>query len=526
MIPADREAEVLRLYYGDKWRIGTIASQLGIHHSTVERVLHQAGVDVTKVLRPSIADPYVPFIIEKLEKYPKLCASRLFEMVKERGYPGRPDHFRAVVSRYRPRPEPEAYLRLRTLPGEVGQCDWGHFGKIKVGRAQRRLLCFVMTAAWSRKIFLRFYFGEAMPNFLRGHVDTFTAWGVCPRGIWYDNLKSAVIERVGDAIRFNKTILSLSGHYHFEPRPVAPRRGNEKGRVERGIRYIRDSFFAAREYKDINDLNDQATKWADGISADRRCPGERQLTVREAFEIDRNSMLALPANPFPTEERVEVSVGKTPYVRFDLNDYSVPHTLVKRTLVVAATLDQVRILDGNQIAATHHRTFDRDQQIENPAHIAALVERKHHARKERGMDRLHNAVPSTRLLLKAIAERGGSLGGTTNRLLGLLDASGAQALERAVQEAVASDAPHLAAVQQILERHRRERKQAPPIAVQLPDDPRVRNQVVKPQPLAAYNDLVPRGDPDQGDPEGNGDANYPQQGDSPVAGEQQGKGEA
>jgi transposase len=413
-------------------------------------------------------------------------------MVKERGYAGGPDHFREVVSRYRPRPEPEAYLRLRTLPGEVGQVDWGHFGKIRVGRAERRLLGFVMTAAWSRKVFLRFYFGEAMPNFLRGHVDAFTAWGSCPRVLWYDNLKSAVIERIGDAIRFNETLLALAGYYHFEPRPMAPRRGNEKGRVERSIRYVRNSFFAARQYKDIDDLNCQADKWADGISSDRQCPGERHLTVREAFEVDRDSMLELPANPFPTEERVEVSVGKTPYVRFDLNDYSVPHTLVGRTLVVTATLDQVRILDGNQIVATHARTFDRDRQIEDPAHIEALIERKHHARKERGMDRLHQAVPGTRQFLRAIAERGGNLGSTTNRLLGLLEANGADALERAVQEAVASETPHLAAVHQILERHRRELGQAPPIPVELPDNPRVRNLVVKSQPLAAYDELAKR----------------------------------
>jgi transposase len=492
MISAEREAEILRLFHAEKWRIGTIAAQLGIHHCTVERVLRQAGVATAQTLRPSIADPYVPFMIATLEKYPRLCASRLFEMVKQRGYPGGPDHFRAIVSRYRPRPPAEAFLRLRTLPGEVGQCDWGYFGKIRVGRALRRLLGFVLVAAWSRKIFLRFYFGDAMPNFLRGHVAAFTAWGFCPREIWYDNLKSAVIERVGDAIRFNETILALASYYHFKPHPVAPYRGNEKGRVERAVRYIRNSFFAAREFTDLDDLNAQADRWTEGLSADRRCPGERHLTVREAFVIDRQAMLVLPDNPFPTEERVEVSVGKTPYVRFDLNDYSVPHTLVRRTLVVAATLDQVRILDGSQIVATHPRSFDRDQQIEEPAHIAALVERKQHARQERGRDRLRYAVPSSQQMLIAIAERGGNLGSTTNRLLGLLDANGAEALERAVQEAVASGTPHLAAVHQGLERQRRERGQVPPIAVTLPDNPRVRDLVVKPHALAPYDALAPR----------------------------------
>lgn len=489
MISPDRETDILRLFHAEKWRVGTIASQLGIHHSTVRRVLSGAGVDLAATLRPSIADPYVPFIIETLKKYPRLRASRLFHMVRERGYPGAEDHFRAIVARYRPRPEPEAYLRLRTLPGEQAQTDWGKFGRIRVGRAERRLAGFIMTLSWSRRRFLRFYYGEAMPNFIRGHVDAFNYFGGVPRVNLYDNLKSAVIERVGDAIHFNETFLEVAKHYHFEPRPVAPYRGNEKGRVERSVRFVRDSFFAAREYKDLDDLNAQALAWCDGIAADRPCPEDRTMTVREAFECEQPHLLELPDNPFVTDEKEPVSVGKTPYVRFDLNDYSVPHTLVRRSLVVSATLDQVRILDGNQVVASHPRSFDRDQQIEDPAHVAALVERKSKARKERGMDRLHHAVPSTRDLLIRIAERGGNLGSTVNRLLQMLEANGAQALEEAIREVLAHDAPHLAAIHQVLDRRRRERGQGPAIPVQLPDNPRVRNLVVRPHALADYDAL-------------------------------------
>ena len=122
MISASLEAEILRLYHAEKWPIGTIAAQLRVHHTTVRRVLAQAQIPAGRQsLRPSIADPYVGFIVQILEKYPRLRASRLYEMVCARGYPGRPDHFRAVVARYRPRPAPEAYLRLRTLPGEQAQ---------------------------------------------------------------------------------------------------------------------------------------------------------------------------------------------------------------------------------------------------------------------------------------------------------------------------------------------------------------------------------------------------------------------
>jgi len=109
-------------------------------------------------------------------------------------------------------------------------------------------MAFVMVLSWSRQIFLRFYLNQRMENFLRGHVAAFDAWGALPRVLLYDNLKSAVLERRDDAIRFHPTLLALSAHYRFEPRPVAVARGNEKGRVERAIRYIRDSFFAGRQW--------------------------------------------------------------------------------------------------------------------------------------------------------------------------------------------------------------------------------------------------------------------------------------
>ena len=107
-------------------------------------------------------------------------------------------------------------------------------------------MAFVMVLSHSRQIFLRFFPDARMENFLRGHVAAFTAWGGVPRVLLYDNLKSAVLERRGDAIRFHPTLLGFAGQYRYEPRPVAVARGNEKGRVERAIRYVRDAFFAAR----------------------------------------------------------------------------------------------------------------------------------------------------------------------------------------------------------------------------------------------------------------------------------------
>ena len=316
----DRETrtEVLRLYHAEKWKIGTIARQLGVHHGTVRRVLRDAEEPRQRKPRRSKLDPFIPFIQQTLKKYPKLPASRLYEMVCGRGYRGSQSHFRRVIAPMRPKPEAEAYLRLKTLPGEQSQVDWAHFGKVRIGRAERPLMAFVMVLSYSRRIFLRFYLGAAMSNFLRGHIDAFEAWQGVPREIWCDNLKSVVIERRGTAVHFNPRYLDFAAHYRFLARPVAIARGNEKGRVERAIRYARDSFFAAREWRDIDDLNAQAEAWCEGIAADRPWPEDRSISVREAFEKERSSLMALPGDRFPVDERVEVVIGKTPYARFDL----------------------------------------------------------------------------------------------------------------------------------------------------------------------------------------------------------------
>ena len=185
--------------------------------------------------------------------------------------------------------------------------------------------------------------------------------------------------------------------------------------MERAIRYVRDSFFPARTWRDLDDLDAEAQAWCLGPAADRPCPEERFLSVREAFAQEREKLLALPDNPFATEERLEVRVGKTPYVRFDLNDYSVPHTHVQRFLTVMASPQEVRILDGATVIARHPRSYDRGAQIEDAAHLAELAARKRAARAHRGQDRLAQAVPNSRELLVAAAARGENLGALDRR---------------------------------------------------------------------------------------------------------------
>lgn len=486
-VDADMEALILRHKLVDDWPVGTIASQLGIHHDVVRRVIAQHNVPASvKVRRTRMEDPYVDFIKETLSKYPKLHASRLYQMAKERGFPGSESHFRKVVAGYRPKKTPEPFLRLTKIVADEAQVDWGHFGSVQIGNTVRKLYAFVMTLSWSRMIWLQFFHDMQMANFLRGHVDALSFFGGTPRKLLYDNLKSAVVERHGNAIRFNEDLLQLATHYGFEPRAAAPRRGNEKGCVERSIRYVRASFFAAREFHSITRLNEEAVVWSREISANRCWPQDDQRLVLDVFVEERAKLRTLPSDPFPAYERKTVSVGRTPWIRFDKNDYSVPAKYVRQTVDVLADHQRIRVVADGDIVCDHCRSFERRASIEDPAHMKAVRQYKRKARLASAGDRLRISAPSSESFLHRAAERGSNLGGMVSTLLTLLDTYGGPALEVAISAINDKELASANAVRQLLEQQARAANRNPPSPVRLPR-PELENLIVREPKLSIYD---------------------------------------
>jgi transposase len=160
-----------------------------------------------------------------------------------------------------------------------------------------------MVWTYSRQIFLRFFLDARMENFLCGHVQAFESWCGVPRVILYDNLRRPVLGPQRNDIRFHPILFEFAGHYRYEPRPVATARGNERGRMERAIRYLRTSFFAAREFVDLDDINAQADLWCRAFVGDRRCPERSTHNVRVAFAEKAHLLLELPSNAYPLLER-------------------------------------------------------------------------------------------------------------------------------------------------------------------------------------------------------------------------------
>jgi hypothetical protein len=177
---------------------------------------------------------------------------------------------------------------------------------------------------------------------------------------------------------------------------------------------------------------------------------------------------------------------KTIYVRFDLNDYSIPPEAVGRPLTLVASDTSVRILDGALELARHPRTYDRQKQVLDPSHQEAVLKLKRKAFHATAAARLEQAVPESKTLLDRAFALGESAGSQTAQLVKLLDEYGPAALRRAIVEALERNTPRACSVAFLL------RRQAPPrrVALDLSGHPQAQSIDVRPHDLETYDELV------------------------------------
>jgi len=309
-IPPDLEAQILRYHHVEKWRAGTIARQF-------ERALRSGGESIMQPacqercsVRRSQIEPYLPFIRETLESS-NATASRLFGMVRERGYRGRSRYFRpshcppsATTASRRP------ICRLRTLPA-TAQVGLGTLWHLTNRRARRPLMLSSWCCSWSRQIFLRFFLDARMESFCvvmsrrsRPSMDVRVS---CSTTI--SERCAGTSGRMPSAPPDNW--FAFAAHYRYEPRPVAVARGNEKAASSAPSAMCADSFFAARKFT-ISTISMRRRSLCSAWQSIVPCPEQRTKSVREAFAEEVPRLLQLPDNPFPLAERVVVKVARRP----------------------------------------------------------------------------------------------------------------------------------------------------------------------------------------------------------------------
>ena len=209
----------------------------------------------------------------------------------------------------------------------------------------------------------------------------------------------------------------------------------------------------------------------------------------DAFEQERAALQPPPETGFDCDDALDVQAGKTPYVRYDLNDYSIPHEFVRQTLQVRASPQQVRIYNATACLATHPRCYDKGQHIADPQHIDALRRFKSNSARHSGQHRLYQQAPDSEVFLQHNVELGHRLSQSVRLLTRWLDQYGNTALVKALQEALAQSCYHTDGVLQILERHREQHQRPVPLSIQLPDKA-LDHSPLSPASLDAYDRLV------------------------------------
>jgi transposase len=294
----------------------------------------------------------------------------LLREIQGRGYTGGLTQLILYGQPYRPKHEAIAVMRFETTPGQQGQVDWGSFGEIDYEGRQRPLSVFVMTLGWSRAMYIEFTVNSNTDWFIRCHQHAFEYFGGVPREVLHDNLKSAVIARDGAGrIVWNERYLDFAKYSGFVPHACKPYPAQTKGKVERGIGYVRQNFWCGLHFSDLADLNRQGQDWVNTIAN----PRVHGTTGEVPFErLAHEAVQPLPGQRFDTSIKTERCASRDCLVSYDGNFYSVPAAWAQKMLLIKETEDcQLIMLNGlGEVVAVHGKRPGRHQRVILAAHYA------------------------------------------------------------------------------------------------------------------------------------------------------------
>jgi transposase len=438
----------------DHLRVSQICSMLGLDERTVLHWVHEGSYHQRRTPpRPSKLDPYKPQIVKWLETYP-YSSVQIFQRLQEQGYQGGITILKSYVAKIRPR-KIKAFLTLSFAPGECAQVDWGQYGTVKVGSTQRRLSFFVMVLCYSRMMYVEFTVSETMEQFLGCHQNAFEYFGVVPGAIMVDNLKCAVIKRhVGQAPVFNARYQDFANHYGFTIRACGVGKGNEKGRVENGVGYVKKNFLAGLDIPDFGCANPAAKNWLETIANVREHGATHQQPV-ELFKNEKAAMRQLPAMPYDVGVIRPVRANNRFRVALEGNRYSVPSEYAGAHLSMKVYPDRLCLYHEHTLIASHPRSYDRNQDIENPDHPRALLQQRRKAREQRLLMRFLTLSPKAETYYQQLVKRRMNPQHHIRQIVALSEIYGDEKLTRAIEDAFTYQAFSCEYIANILEQRER-----------------------------------------------------------------------
>jgi transposase len=439
MIDYHRFCQIQHLHAHEGLNASQIAQAVSLDRRTVAYWLTQEHFRPRKP-RPhaSKLDPFKPDIVRLLERHP-YSAAQVFQRLREHGFDGSYELVKAYVRTVRPRRQ-AAFLTLAFAPGECAQVDWGAFGAVPVGHTHRQLSFFVMVLCYSRMLYVEFTVSQTMEHFLACHQHAFEFFGGIPRKIMVDNLKSAVLKRaVGEAPVLNPKYLDFATHHGFTITPCNVGKGNEKGRVENGVGYVKKNFLAGLEIPDFSALNPAARHWLDTV-ANVRLHGETREQPTTLWHTERPSLRPVPLHPFDIATVSQVRASRQFRITVETNRYSVPAQYAGHALTLKTYPDRVCLYRGDQLIARHGRSYERHTDIEDPDHPKPLLEQRKKARDHKVFMRFLALSPRAEAYYLQLEARRLNPHQHVRKIVALSDIYTPEAVARAMEDAFVYEA--------------------------------------------------------------------------------------
>ena len=463
MLEPGLQAEILRLYHAEQLSRRQIAGQLGINRKTVAAVI-QRGRVITQVRqrrpRASILEPHHALIDRLLEDAPARSAVNILQRLRDAGYRGGITILRDRLREIRPTAAREAFFELDFAPGEAAQVDWGEFGDVFGDGTKVHV--FVMVLCFSRMLYVEFTLRETLPALLRCYQRALQFFGGRCREYWHDNMRTVVAERVGRLWRLTPKFEAYRGFHGFKAVLCGKGKGNEKGRVENGVKLVRHQFWPGRHFADLADLNQQGRRWRDEI-ANRREHAATGKVPELVFATEKEVLLPLRAEPYETDDMLSTRVSPFFRVHFDGNDYTVPWTLRGKAVTVRGYDHRVRVCYGDKEVASHQRCFLKGQVVARDEHQQGLREHKAAASRNWQLETVARWGPSCRRYLEIIQAGQRSLRLEISELLCLATVYGSEQVEATIGRLLARGNVGVSHVERALRLSDAQAKAPPPL---------------------------------------------------------------
>ena len=360
-----------------------LSRKYGYHRKTIKKMLEFSIPPGYQRKNPPQKPKLAPFvgvidaIMESDKDKPKKqrhTAKRIFERIQEEhGYSGGYTTVKDYVREKRQRCR-EMFVPL-SHPSGHAQADFGEALAVIDG-VQMKVHYLCIDLPQSDDLFVKAYPAENMEAFCDGHNAAFSYFGGVPLSVLYDNTKLAVgrIEKDGTR-RHTPKFDELMSHYLFEARFGRPGKGNDKGKVEGLVGYVRRNFLVPiPRFDSFDSLNRYLTEHCQK-RRNKKLRSHKE-TIGERFDRDREKLLPLPAFPYDACDKVRTRVSSLSLVRYKTNDYSVPVAFGHCDVQINAYVHTVIIHCGTEEIARHKRSYDKEDYVFDPLHYLPLLEQK------------------------------------------------------------------------------------------------------------------------------------------------------